>query len=283
MPSKKSQKTTPPSTYMPRIVSGKGNLFVISGPSGAGKSALAKSMCAKMHQLTAVVTHTTRPIRPGEVDGVDYHFVTHEEVKGIERNGGFAESATVYGNRYGTSREEMEYELATGTDKVIVSDWQGARTLKEKIAGAVTIYILPPSAETLRGRLSNRDTDTDETIDARMGEASSQIAHYTEYDYLVVNDRLFHATEEACGIIHAVRACRLLAGFESHVDKHLLDKAKRAVEQIACLTVQDQCERHKSLIESLLSPVPVGRGKPVHENAMSEEDYKSIACHCFYG
>ena len=180
----------------------------------------------------------------------------------------------------------MERELANGIDKVIVTDWQGARTLKKKVtAGVMAIYVLPPSAETLRGRLSSRDTDTDETVNARMGEASSQIAHYTEYDYLVVNDRLFHATEEACDIIRAVRACRLLAGVPSHVDRQLLDKVTKAVEKTASLTVQSQAERHKSLIESLLSPPKNGSrtkgGKPAHENAMSEDDFESIACHCF--
>ncbi len=170
-----------------------GTLYIVSAPSGAGKTSLVKALVDAQPQVRVSVSHTTRAMRPGEVDGVNYHFVSREDfLARLERNE-FLEHAEVFGNLYGTSQRWLEDTLAEGFDLILEIDWQGAQQVRRLMPQAKSIFILPPTQEALRQRLNNRGQDSDEIIDKRMREAVSEMSHYVEYDYLVINDDFAHA------------------------------------------------------------------------------------------
>lgn len=189
-----------------------GNLFILAAPSGAGKSSLIKALLEK-HQHTNLhntemqvsVSHTTRAPRPGEVDGVHYHFVSVEEFKALIAQDAFFEWAEVFGNYYGTSRITIEKTLSQGIDVFLDIDWQGARQVKAQIPDTATIFVAPPSKDELRRRLTARAQDSEDVIDARMEKAVAEISHYHEFDYIVVNDDFDAALAELDAIVIARR------------------------------------------------------------------------------
>ena len=165
-----------------------GTVYIVSAPSGGGKTTLMETLLSSTPRLKRVVTHTTRPAREGEVDGVDYHFVTIEQFKALVAEDGFLEYAEVFGNYYGTSKKEVDEKRQDGSDIVLVIDWQGAEQVKSKMPDAVGIFIIPPSIDALRTRLIHRNLDSEEIVNQRMADAVNQIQHYPKFDYLVVND-----------------------------------------------------------------------------------------------
>ena len=180
-----------------------GTLYIVSAPSGAGKTSLVKALVDAQPQVRVSVSHTTRAMRPGEVDGVNYHFVSREEfLARLERNE-FLEHAEVFGNLYGTSQRWLEQTLAEGYDLILEIDSQGAQQVRRLMPQAKSIFILPPTQEALRQRLNNRGQDSDEIIEKRMREAVSEMSHYVEYDYLVINDDFAHALIDLQSIFRA--------------------------------------------------------------------------------
>ena len=154
-----------------------GRLFVISAPSGAGKTSLVKALVERSNNLAVSVSHTTRSMRPGEVDGVNYHFVSESAFTHLRDSEGFFEWAQVFDNYYGTSREGVEHQLAKGLDVILEIDWQGARQVKSLVESAVSIFVLPPSTEALRERLTGRGQDDTSVIERRMQSARDEIIH----------------------------------------------------------------------------------------------------------
>lgn len=186
-----------------------GTLFIISSPSGAGKSSLIQALLERPSadgKLQVSVSHTTRAMRPGEVDGVHYHFVDQSQFKALIDRGAFYEWAEVFGNYYGTSREWIDAQLAKGIDILLDIDWQGARQIRDQSPSAKSIFILPPSREELERRLNARQQDSAAVIKGRMDKAVSEMSHYSEYDYLLVNDTFEHALNQLSSIIEAERA-----------------------------------------------------------------------------
>jgi len=180
-----------------------GTLYIVSAPSGAGKTSLVKALVDAQQQVRVSVSHTTRAMRPGEVDGVNYHFVSREDfLARLERNE-FLEHAEVFGNLYGTSQRWLEDTLGEGFDLILEIDWQGAQQVRRLMPQAKSIFILPPTQEALRQRLNNRGQDSDDIIDKRMREAVSEMSHYVEYDYLVINDDFAHALIDLQSIFRA--------------------------------------------------------------------------------
>lgn len=179
----------------------RGNLFVLSAPSGAGKTSLAKALVGALPDLAFSISHTTRPPRPGEEDGVDYYFVDEAQFQEMIEGGMFLEHACVFDHRYGTSRAAVARLLAAGKDVVFDVDWQGARAIKQQMPQAHTIFLLPPSREALVERLAGRGQDSRKVIERRMRAAVSEIKHYREFDYLVVNDDFAAALEDLKAIV----------------------------------------------------------------------------------
>lgn len=184
-----------------------GILFIVSAPSGAGKTSLVKAMLARDEGLNVCVSHTTRPRRPTETDGVNYHFVDTERFQALIERGEFLEHADVFGNQYGTARTSVTACFASGRDVILEIDWQGAAQVRASHPQAVSIFILPPSLETLRTRLKSRGEDAAEVMEKRLAEARTEISHYQEFDYLVVNDDFNMALATFHAIITAER-CR---------------------------------------------------------------------------
>jgi len=182
-----------------------GNLFIVSAPSGAGKSSLVKALLERDPAIRLSISYTTRAPRPGEMDGVHYHFVSHDVFQ--ERLGRceFLESAEVYGNYYGTSQPWIEAERAAGRDILLEIDWQGAAQVRRLVPDAISLFILPPSIEELRRRLQGRGSDSEEVIARRMAAAREEISHCLAFDYLVVNDRFDDALADLLVIVRAQR------------------------------------------------------------------------------
>lgn len=178
-----------------------GILYIISAPSGAGKTSLVRELLVQSPGLTLSVSHTTRPMRPGEENGVHYHFITPEQFQAMIAAGAFLEYAQVFDNFYGTSKAAVIEQLRGGQDVILEIDWQGARQMRALFPKAVTIYILPPSRAVLEERLRARGQDSDDIIARRMKEARADIAHYKEYDYLLVNDDFGQAVSDLQAII----------------------------------------------------------------------------------
>jgi guanylate kinase len=178
-----------------------GKLFVISAPSGAGKTSLVRSLLATRPNLVASVSHTTRKPRPLELEGQDYYFVTPERFRQLVDEGAFLEHATVFGNQYGTGRAQIEDKLAAGKHVLLEIDWQGARQVRRARPDCTSIFILPPSRATLEQRLRERRTDNPETIARRLADAATDISHYDEFEYAVVNDQFERAALELGAIL----------------------------------------------------------------------------------
>lgn len=202
----------------------KGTLFTVSAPSGAGKTSLVNALLARDTQIRVSVSHTTRAMRPGEVDGKDYYFVDHEIFDQMIMDGAFLEHANVFENSYGTSKEWVESVLLQGTDVILEIDWQGAQQVRELMPAAQSVFILPPSRESLRDRLQGRGQDDATVIDRRMREAISEMSHYSESQWLIINDNFEHALAELHGVISAQR-----------------------------LATQKQSEKHQTLLNDLLT------------------------------
>ncbi|MFD1007467.1 guanylate kinase [Oceanisphaera ostreae] len=186
-----------------------GTLFIISSPSGAGKSSLIRALLERPSadgKLQVSVSHTTRAERPGEEDGIHYHFIDQPEFKALIKRGAFYEWAEVFDNYYGTSREWIDEQLAKGIDILLDIDWQGARQIREQSPSAKSIFILPPSRIELERRLNARQQDSAAVIKGRMDKAVSEMSHYDEYDYLLVNDDFDQALNRLSAIIEAERA-----------------------------------------------------------------------------
>ncbi|MDP3846935.1 MAG: guanylate kinase [Pseudomonas sp.] len=180
-----------------------GTLYIVSAPSGAGKTSLIKALVDAQAQIRVSVSHTTRAMRPGEVEGVNYHFTERQAfIEMLERDE-FLEHAEVFGNLYGTSQRWLEKTLKEGFDLILEIDWQGAQQVRRLMPQAKSIFILPPSQEALRQRLTNRGQDSDEIIDGRMREAVSEMSHYVEYDYLVINDDFTSALDDLKAVFRA--------------------------------------------------------------------------------
>jgi guanylate kinase len=201
----------------------RGNLFILSAPSGAGKSSLINALLKKHADMKVSVSHTTRAPRPGEENGVHYHFVSTDEFKALIAKDDFFEWAQVFDNYYGTSKQAIESQLDAGIDVFLDIDWQGAQQVRKIMPSVKTIFILPPSKEELEQRLNNRGQDSAEVIASRMAKAQSETSHYNEYDYVIVNDDF----ESALG------------------DIEMIVMAQR-------LTLKAQEERHQVLLNSLL-------------------------------
>jgi len=179
----------------------KGKLYVISAASGAGKTSLVSALLEQVADIEVSVSHTTRASREGEVNGVNYHFVDTEQFTEMVEAAEFFEHANVFGNMYGTSQRHVEQQLQSGKDVILEIDWQGARQIRQLIPDCSTIYIAPPSISALRERLTTRGQDDDDIIDGRMREAVSEMSHYVEFDYLVINDEFETAKENLIAII----------------------------------------------------------------------------------
>ena len=187
----------------------RGVLFVLSSPSGAGKTTISKKMLAGDHDIALSISATTRPMRPGEQDGVDYHFVDVDTFKQMAADGEFLEWAHVFGHRYGTPRDRVEELLAAGKDVLFDIDWQGAQQLYQEAGpDVVRVFILPPTMEELERRLRARNTDSDEVIAARMARAANEISHWDGYDYVLINDDVEGCFEEVMAILRAERLKR---------------------------------------------------------------------------
>lgn len=182
-----------------------GNLIVIAAPSGAGKTSLVAGALSAMPDVKLSVSHTTRPMREGEVDGKDYYFVDVPTFQQMVANEAFIEHAEVFGNFYGTSKQALARPLSKGHDIILEIDWQGALAIKNSFPDAIRVFILPPSIEALIERLVTRGKDDQAIIDRRMMEAREQIGHYQEFDYLIVNDNFHQALDELKGLIKASR------------------------------------------------------------------------------
>ncbi len=181
-------------------------LVILSSPSGAGKTTIARQLLEKVPSMEMSISVTTRPKRPGEQDGVDYHFVSPETFQQRADQGEFLEHATVFENEYGTLSQTVTDLNSAGKDVLFDIDWQGAQQITQKIKlPLVKIFILPPSVEILRERLENRRQDSKEIIDMRMEKALTEMSHWPEYDYILVNDDLKKTTEQALAIISAAR------------------------------------------------------------------------------
>ncbi len=189
---------------------GRGSVFVISAPSGAGKTSLVRALVENDPALRISVSHTTRAIRPGEVDGDHYYFVNRQTFQQMSSEGAFIEHAHVFGNDYGTSLQWVENQRQAGYDIILEIDWQGAHQVREKVGDSIGIFILPPSLEQLERRLRQRQQDSATIIGQRMKAAVEEIHHYSEYPYLVINDDFTSALVDLRAIItsHRLRQSR---------------------------------------------------------------------------
>lgn len=184
-------------------------MFVISSPSGAGKTSLARKLIENDPDIAMSVSMTTRPPRPGEIDGQDYIFVSEDKFNEALEKGALLEWARVFDNLYGTPRREVEDRLKNGKDVIFDIDWQGTQQLHEKAGqDVVRVFILPPSVRALEQRLKKRGQDDDEVVRRRMSDAANQISHWAEYDYVIINENLDKSLNELATVLHAERLKR---------------------------------------------------------------------------
>jgi len=187
------------------IPSPRGSLFIVSAPSGAGKTSLIKTLLESLDGITVSVSHTTRKPRPGEQDGVHYHFVDVDTFLAMQSQGQFLEHAKVFDNYYGTSKAAVEDTLDRGLDVILEIDWQGARQVRALFSDSRSIFILPPSRQVLLQRLTQRGQDNEAVITRRMRDAVNEISHYDEFDFIVINDDFNIALQQLSAIISASR------------------------------------------------------------------------------
>ena len=185
-----------------------GTLYIISAPSGAGKTSLVKALVESVDDIRVSVSHTTRPMRPGEIDGVNYNFADTASFEQMVADDVFLEHAQVFDNYYGTSREWVEQQLREGIDVILEIDWQGAEQVRPRMPGCVAVFILPPSRDELIRRLRDRGQDSEEVIQRRFSDAVTDMSHYTEYDYVVINDDFDEALTDLAAIMRARRQRR---------------------------------------------------------------------------
>ena len=178
----------------------KGTLYIISAPSGAGKTSLVQSLLRQQTDVAVSTSHTTRIKRDVEVDGVNYHFIDVEKFQEMAQEGEFLEHANVFGNYYGTSRQHIQEQLLLDKDVILEIDWQGARQIRNLESDCKSIFVLPPSVEALKHRLESRNEDSDDIIEIRMKEAVSEMSHYAEFDYIVINDKFEVAVAQLSAI-----------------------------------------------------------------------------------
>jgi guanylate kinase len=183
----------------------RGTLFTVSAPSGAGKTSLLAGLVKQLPDIRVSVSHTTRAMRPGERDGIDYHFVTEPDFIAMLERAEFLEHARVFNNLYGTSQLWVEEQLHNGTDVVLEIDWQGAAQVRRLLPDCVRVFILPPSIDTLMTRLTSRRQDQPEVIQQRLAQAREEISHYVEADYLIVNDQFDTALDELLAVVKSQR------------------------------------------------------------------------------
>lgn len=201
-----------------------GTLYVIAAPSGAGKTTLVKALTDSLAHITVSISHTTRPKRPNEVDGVNYHFIDKAAFEAMLKHGDFLEHASVFDNLYGTSKSWVETTLAKGDDVILEIDWQGHQQIHSLFPDAISIFILPPSIDDLRQRLVTRNQDHPDIIEKRLADVRETVSHIGEFDYVVLNDKFETAVSELTAIVKSER-----------------------------LRNTPQCERYADLITSLLS------------------------------
>ena len=182
-----------------------GTLFIVSAPSGAGKTSLVKALLASEPDVKLSISHTTRPARPGEENGRDYHFVSAPAFERMQGAQEFLETAVIYGNRYGTSRTWIDGQLEHGHDVLLEIDWQGAQQVRALMRGTVSVFILPPSLEVLEQRLKTRSQDQTDVIARRLAAAREEISHLREFDYVIINKDFNRAALELASIVRAER------------------------------------------------------------------------------
>ena len=184
-------------------------LYVVAAPSGGGKTSLINALLEQDDRVTLSVSFTTRSPRSGEQDGVHYHFVDDQEFVRLIGQNAFLEHAEVYGHRYGTARDQVQNKLEAGFDVLLDIDWQGARQLRDSFSSCCTIFILPPSLQALRNRLSRRGQDSEEAIDLRMMDARAEISHWDEFEHLIINDNFDEALADLQSIVRSGSPIRL--------------------------------------------------------------------------
>jgi guanylate kinase len=181
----------------------KPNLYVVAAPSGGGKTSLISALLDENDRVRLSVSHTTRPPRPGEQDGVHYHFVDESAFLDLISQDAFLEHARVFDHRYGTGRQTVEQQLASGHDVILDIDWQGARQIRQAFPSCCSIFIIPPSLDVLRQRLTGRGQDSESVIRRRMRDAQAEISHWTEFDFLIINDDFDAALADLRSIINS--------------------------------------------------------------------------------
>ncbi|MGO9444395.1 MAG: guanylate kinase [Thiobacillaceae bacterium] len=197
MNASKSRQITAPSS--------RGLLLIVAAPSGAGKTTLVRALLKANPEIRLSISYTTRPPRTGEVNGKDYHFVTQSVFLEMAKHSEFLESAEVYGNSYGTSETWIEREIAAGHDILLEIDWQGAAQVRKRFPDALGIFILPPSLQALRNRLTNRAQDNTGVIEERLAAASEDVSHAIEFDYIIINDDFDEALRDLTALVRAAR------------------------------------------------------------------------------
>ena len=206
------------------------NLFIIAAPSGCGKTSLVDALLKKSSNICVSVSHTTRKPRPEEVNGTNYHFISVDEFQEMIKDNKFVESAEVFENLYGSSRQLIEDNLNNNIDVILEIDWQGARQVKINMPKAISIFVLPPSKEALLERLKNRAQDDELTINKRMSDAENQMRHFNEFDYLIINNDFNEA----------------LSDLES-----IIIPSNKASDRFN-LSLEEQSNKHKNLLKKLL-------------------------------
>ena len=204
---------------MTQVDNAPGTLFIVSAPSGAGKTSLLKAFLKDAQGIALSISHTTRAMRPGEENGVHYHFIDVDRFQQMIAQGDFLEHAQVFDNFYGTSQAAVTKQLASGQDVILEIDWQGARQVRERFPAALSIFILPPSKATLRERLTDRGQDDESIITRRMQDAEAEMSHYGEFDYVVVNDDFDTAVADLRTVFGSQR---LTVARQQHALKELL-------------------------------------------------------------
>ncbi len=197
-----------------------GQLYIISAPSGAGKTSLVSALVSSSPDISVSISHTTRAKRAGENDGVNYHFVEQAQFELMIEAGDFLESANVFDHSYGTSNEAVSSQLVTGSDVILEIDWQGARQVREHKPDCLSIFILPPSYNELEQRLKRRGEDTDDVVERRMRDAITEMTHYKDYDFIVINDDFHTALADIQSIL---RANRLRSSVQQQENSFLLN------------------------------------------------------------